>query len=85
MAWRDIARHRVRSFFSALRIIRPLLRHQKRQRYRMIVARCVLTGEIKYFLANRVPGADSWSLRKLLRVAFSRWVIEDCFREAKED
>jgi len=51
----------------------------------LIVARNVLTNETKYFLANRVPGRDGWSLRKLLRVAFGRWSIEDCFREAKEE
>ena len=45
----------------------------------------MLTGETKYFLANRVPGRDGWSLRKLLRVAFGRWPIEDGFREAKEE
>lgn len=51
----------------------------------VIVARNVLTGELKYFLANRVPGRDGWSLRKILRVAFGRWPIEECFREAKEE
>ncbi len=51
----------------------------------LIVARNVLTGETKYFLANRVPGRDGWSLGKLLRVAFGRWPIEVCFREAKEE
>ena len=51
----------------------------------LLAARNVLTGEIKYFLSNRVPGRDGWSLRKILRVAFGRWPIEDCFREAKEE
>ncbi len=51
----------------------------------LIVATNVLTEETKYFLANRVPGRNGWSLRKLLRVAFGRWPIEDCFREAKEE
>jgi len=51
----------------------------------LIEARNVLTGEVKYFLSNRVPGRDSWSLRKILRVAFGRWPIEDCFRETKEE
>lgn len=51
----------------------------------LIVTANVLTGETKYFLANRVPGRAGWSLRKMLRVAFSRWSIEDCFREAKEE
>lgn len=51
----------------------------------LIVAKNVRTGEIKYFLSNRVPGRDGWSLRKILRVAFGRWPVEDCFREAKEE
>jgi SRSO17 transposase len=51
----------------------------------LVVARNVLTGETKYFLSNRVPGRDGWSLRKILRVAFGRWAVEDCFREAKEE
>lgn len=51
----------------------------------LVVARNVLTGETKYFLSNRVPGRDGWSLRQILRVAFGRWPVEDCFREAKEE
>jgi hypothetical protein len=51
----------------------------------MIVARNVLTDETKYFLSNCVPGRDGWSLRKILRVAFGRWPVEDCFRETKEE
>lgn len=51
----------------------------------LIVARNILTNETKYFLSNRVSGRDGWSLRKILRVAFGRWPIEDCFREAKEE
>ena len=49
------------------------------------MARNVLTDETKFFLSNRVAGRDRWSLRKLLRVAFGRWPVEDCFREAKEE
>ena len=51
----------------------------------LIIARNVLTNETKYFLSNRVPGRDGWSLRKILRVAFGRWPVEDCFRETKEE
>ena len=51
----------------------------------LVVAHNVLTGETKYFLSNRVPGRDRWTLRKILRVAFGRWPIEDCFRETKEE
>lgn len=51
----------------------------------LIVARNVLTDEVKFFLSNRVPGRDGWTLRSILRIAFGRWPIEDCFREAKEE
>jgi SRSO17 transposase len=51
----------------------------------LIVARNVLTDEVKYFLANRVPGRDGWTLRRILRIAFGRWPVEGCFREAKEE
>lgn len=55
------------------------------RRHCLIVARNVLTGEMKYFVANRVPGERGITLRWLLRVAFGRWSIESCFREAKEE
>jgi hypothetical protein len=51
----------------------------------LIVAENVRTGEVKYFLSNRVPGLGGWTLRELLRVAFGRWKVEACFREAKEE
>ena len=51
----------------------------------LIVAKNVLTDEVKYFLSNRVPGRDGWTLRRILRVAFGRWAVEGCFREAKEE
>jgi SRSO17 transposase len=51
----------------------------------LIVAKNVLSGETKYFLSNRVSGRLGWSLRKLLRVGFGRWPVEDCFREGKEE
>jgi hypothetical protein len=44
----------------------------------------VLTGETKYFLSNRVVGQTGWTLRDLLRVDFTRWRVEACFREVKE-
>ncbi len=50
-----------------------------------IVAKNLTTGETKYFLSNRVPGRKGWTLRMILRVAFGRWPVEDCFREAKEE
>jgi SRSO17 transposase len=55
------------------------------RRHCLIVGRNVLTGEVKYFLSNRVPGERGVTLRWLLRVAFGRWVIESCFRQAKEE
>lgn len=51
----------------------------------LIIARNVLTDEVKYFLSNRVPGRKEWTLRRILRVAFGRWAVEGCFREAKEE
>ena len=58
---------------------------QVSRRCTLIVARNVLTGEVKYFLSNRMPGCDGWTLREVLRVAFGRWQVEACFREAKEE
>ena len=55
------------------------------RRHCLIVARNVLTREVKYFVANRVPGDKGITLRWLLRVAFGRWSIERCFREAKDE
>jgi len=61
------------------------------RRHCLIVARNVLTGEVKYFLSNRVPGernpvtGDGITLRGLLRVAFGRCSVESCFREGKEE
>jgi SRSO17 transposase len=55
------------------------------RRHCLIVARNVLTGEVKYFVSNRVPGEKGITLRWLLRVAFGRWSIERCFREAKNE
>jgi SRSO17 transposase len=55
------------------------------RRHCLIVARNVLTGEMKFFLANRAPGEGGTTLRWLLRVAFGRWSVESCFREAKEE
>ena len=51
----------------------------------LIVAHNVRTGEMKFFLSNKVVGRDGVTLRWLLRVAFGRWAIEACFRIAKEE
>jgi SRSO17 transposase len=55
------------------------------RRHCLIVARNVLTKEMKYFVSNRVPGERGFSLRRLLCIAFQRWSIESCFRQAKEE
>lgn len=51
----------------------------------LIVARNVLTAEVKYFVSNRVLGEGGMTLRRLLHIAFGRWSVESCFREAKEE
>lgn len=58
---------------------------QPTRRHCLIVAVNVLTNEVKYFVANRVPGENGVTIRRLLRVAFGRWTIESCFRETKEE
>jgi SRSO17 transposase len=55
------------------------------RRHTLIVARNALTGEVKYFVSNRVPGEKGVSVRWLLRVAFGRWSVEAVFREAKDE
>src|SRR6202035_3060318 len=50
-----------------------------------IVARNVLTEKVKFFVANRLPGEGGTTLRWLLCVAFGRWSVENCFRQAKEE
>lgn len=46
----------------------------------LIIARNVLTREVKYFLSN---AASDTPLQVLLHVAFSRWHIERLFQESK--
>jgi SRSO17 transposase len=55
------------------------------RRHCLMVTRNVLTKEVKYFVSNRVPGERGITLRWLLRVAFRRWSVESCFRQAKEE
>ena len=55
------------------------------RRHCLIVARNVLTKEVKYFVSNRVPWERGINLRRLLCVAFQRWSVESCFRQAKEE
>jgi len=52
----------------------------------LIVARNVLArSEIKFFVSNLVPQSEGVSLEWLLWVAFSRWPIESCFQQAKDE
>ena len=51
----------------------------------LIVARNVLTDELKYFVSNMVVGQGGISIEWLLWVAFSRWPIEHCFKQAKDE
>lgn len=55
------------------------------RRHTLIVARNALTGEVKYFVSNRVPGENGVTLEWLLRVAFGRWSVEAVFREVKDE
>jgi SRSO17 transposase len=55
------------------------------RRHSLIAARNVLTNEVKYFVSNRVPGERGITLRRLLCIAFQRWSVESCFRQAKEE
>ena len=50
------------------------------EKTRLMIARNVLTGEVKYFLSNaslEIP------VEKLLHIAFNRWRIERLFEDAK--
>lgn len=51
----------------------------------LLVARNIETGETKYFVSNLVPGRNGATVRDILRIAFSRWSVEACFRTAKEE
>jgi len=48
----------------------------------LIVTRHPRTGERKFFVSNASPGVP---LEWLLHVAYSRWPIEQCFREEKDE
>jgi len=52
----------------------------------LVVARNALNHkEIKYFVSNMVPGRHGVTLEWLLWVGFSRWPIEKCFRQSKDE
>ena len=55
------------------------------RRHCLMVTRNVVTKEVKYFVSNRVPGEQGMTLRRLLCIAFGRWSVENCFRQAKEE
>jgi SRSO17 transposase len=46
----------------------------------LVIARNVITGEVKYFLSNAI---DETPIGTLLFVAFTRWHIEKIFKESK--
>ena len=48
----------------------------------LIVTRDPHSGELKFFVSNASPGV---SLEWLLYVAYSRWSVEQCFREEKDE
>lgn len=48
----------------------------------LLVARNVLTGELKYFLSNAPAGTP---VEALLHVAFSRAIVEQLFENAKNE
>jgi SRSO17 transposase len=50
--------------------------------HRLIVARNVCSGEVKYFVTNATRRVG---LERLLRVGFTRWKVEHCFRVAKSE
>jgi SRSO17 transposase len=50
--------------------------------YWLIAARNLSSGEIKYFVSNAPPKT---AIKKLLKVAFSRWGVEHVFRVAKSE
>ncbi|MCH7684191.1 MAG: IS701 family transposase [Gemmatimonadetes bacterium] len=48
----------------------------------LIVTRDPQSGELKFFVSNASPGVP---LEWLLYVAYSRWSVEQCFREEKDE
>ena len=48
----------------------------------LMVTRDPQSGELKFFVSNASPGVP---LEWLLYVAYARWPIEQCFREAKDE
>lgn len=64
-------------------IYRPDGKSVSGKRWHLLVARNSLKPEeVKYFLSN---APASTSVKKLLMVAFSRWHVERCFQDQKQD
>lgn len=52
----------------------------------LIAARNALNrDEVKYFVSNQLPGEFGVTLEGVLGVGFSRWPIERCFQQAKDE
>jgi uncharacterized protein (DUF1697 family) len=52
----------------------------------LIVARNALhPEEVKYFVSNQGPGSGDTTVERLLWIGFSRWPIERCFEQAKNE
>jgi SRSO17 transposase len=58
----------------------PRRRGSREPQERLVIARDVLSREVKYFLSNAGPEVP---LHEILLVAFSRWHIERLFEDAK--
>lgn len=52
------------------------------RRYHLLVCRNPLSGEIKDFLSNAPPET---MVQEMLKVAFSRWTVERCFEDQKQE
>ena len=64
-------------------IYRPDGKSLSSKRWHLLIARNPLKpDEVKYFLSN---APASTSIQKLLLVAFSRWHVERCFQDQKQD
>ena len=64
-------------------IYRPEGKSVSSKRWHLIIARnAVEPNEIKYFVSNAPP---STSVQKMLLVGFSRWHVERCFQDQKQD
>ncbi len=51
----------------------------------LIIASNLLSGEVKYFISNRVLVGTVGPYANCFESHFSRWKVEACFREVKEE